>query len=187
MNSDWLRLVPSFRPPGFSIVTAANERFFVLLRCMSRFPLSSWASKCQTFRWTIRQQFLKSCPPCRRNRLRSMTSRKRWAHSISQNLNGDFLRSIIVILLHSQSRWYLIILTYRIVKLYFPAGCLFAAMAGSVDPINAVLLAEVLKIFTIGDKDEQSYLAMLYGLCFAALGSGALLSQTLEVSRTYFL
>jgi len=60
-------------------------------------------------------------------------------------------------------------------------------MAGSVDPINAVLLAEVLKIFTIGDKDEQSYLAMLYGLCFAALGSGALLSQTLEVSRTYFL
>jgi len=54
-------------------------------------------------------------------------------------------------------------------------------MAGSVDPVNAILFAEVLKIFTIEDKDEQNYLAVLYAGCFVALGAGAFLAYTLEV------
>ena len=65
----------------------------------------------------------------------------------------------------------------------FPAGCLFAAIAGSVDPVNAILFAEVLKIFAIEDKDQQNYLAVLYAGCFVAIGAAAFLAYTLEVSH----
>jgi len=64
---------------------------------------------------------------------------------------------------------------------YFPVGCLFAAMAGSVEPVNAIFFAEVLKTFSIVDKDEQNFDAVFFPLCFAALGIGAFLACTLEV------
>jgi len=67
--------------------------------------------------------------------------------------------------------------------MYFLVGCLFAAMAGSVEPVEAIIFAEVLNVFTIEDRDEQNYLAVLYGGCFVALGTGAFLAYTLEVSH----
>jgi len=54
-------------------------------------------------------------------------------------------------------------------------------MAGSVEPVNAIFFAEVLKTFSIVDKDEQNFDAVFFPLCFAALGIGAFLACTLEV------
>jgi len=58
-------------------------------------------------------------------------------------------------------------------------------ISGSVHCLNAIFFAEVLKIFTLENKDQQNYLAMVYGLAFIALGIGTLLSNTLEVSHTF--
>jgi len=68
---------------------------------------------------------------------------------------------------------------------YFPVGCFFGLIAGSVDPLNAIIFANVLKIFSIENKDEQMYDAVLFAGCFVALGAGALISSTLEVSDLF--
>ena len=70
-------------------------------------------------------------------------------------------------------------------SMYFPVGCFFALIAGSVDPLNAIIFADVLKIFSIENKDEQMYDAVLFAGCFVALGAGALISSTLEVSDLF--
>uniref|UniRef100_F6S2J4 Bile salt export pump n=1 Tax=Ciona intestinalis TaxID=7719 RepID=F6S2J4_CIOIN len=64
----------------------------------------------------------------------------------------------------------------RILKLnqpewyYMAGGCVFAAIAGAADPVNAILFAEVLTIFTLNDAEEQEAKAVLYGLIFVAVG-----------------
>lgn len=65
--------------------------------------------------------------------------------------------------------------------LYFAAGCLFAAVAGAVDPVNAIVFAKVLGIFILPDPQEQNDLAVLYGLIFLALGAISLIAFTTEV------
>ena len=70
-------------------------------------------------------------------------------------------------------------------SLYFLVGCFFALIAGAVDPVNAIIFAEVLKTFSISNKEEQSYDAVLFPLCFAALGIGSLLANTLEVRHPF--
>ena len=63
----------------------------------------------------------------------------------------------------------------------FTAGCIFAAIAGATDPVNAIVFAKVLAIFTLNDPEEQSDLAILYGLVYLALGAISLLAFTVEV------
>ncbi|XP_039267518.2 ATP-dependent translocase ABCB1-like [Styela clava] len=65
---------------------------------------------------------------------------------------------------------------------YIGFGCLFAAMAGAVDPINAILFASVLTIFTEGDIEEQRRLSVLYSCLFLALGVIAFISYTMEAT-----
>ena len=60
-------------------------------------------------------------------------------------------------------------------------GCLFSAIAGAIDPVNAVIFAEVLNIFTLSNPDEQSRRATLYGLLFLALGGVGLIAYIMEV------
>uniref|UniRef100_F6S2T0 Bile salt export pump n=1 Tax=Ciona intestinalis TaxID=7719 RepID=F6S2T0_CIOIN len=64
----------------------------------------------------------------------------------------------------------------RILKLnqpewyYMAGGCVFAAIAGAADPVNAILFAEVLTIFTLTDVEEQKAKAVLYALIFVGVG-----------------
>uniref|UniRef100_H2ZPB8 Bile salt export pump n=1 Tax=Ciona savignyi TaxID=51511 RepID=H2ZPB8_CIOSA len=53
---------------------------------------------------------------------------------------------------------------------YMAAGCVFAAIAGAADPVNAILFAEVLTVFSLSDVEEQKSKATLYALLFFALG-----------------
>uniref|UniRef100_H2ZPC0 Bile salt export pump n=1 Tax=Ciona savignyi TaxID=51511 RepID=H2ZPC0_CIOSA len=53
---------------------------------------------------------------------------------------------------------------------YMAAGCVFAAIAGAADPVNAILFAEVLTVFSLSDVEEQKSKATLYALLFVALG-----------------
>ena len=62
-------------------------------------------------------------------------------------------------------------------------GCVFAAIAGSLDPLNAVLFADVLNIFTLVDEDEQRRRAAFYGLLFFGLGVVAVISHTTQVRQ----
>nr|CAB3219614.1 multidrug resistance protein 1-like [Phallusia mammillata] len=63
---------------------------------------------------------------------------------------------------------------------YMLAGCFFALIAGSVDPVNAILFSEVLRIFTLSDPDEQRSNAVFYALLFVALGVAAFVAYTAE-------
>uniref|UniRef100_H2ZPW5 Bile salt export pump n=1 Tax=Ciona savignyi TaxID=51511 RepID=H2ZPW5_CIOSA len=53
---------------------------------------------------------------------------------------------------------------------YMAAGCVFAAIAGAADPVNAILFAEVLTVFSLSDVEEQKSKATLYALLFVAVG-----------------
>ena len=61
-------------------------------------------------------------------------------------------------------------------------GCVFAAMSGSLDPLTAVLFADVLNIFTLADEDEQRRRAALYGLLYVGLGVAGVISYTAQVT-----
>ncbi|CAK8684370.1 unnamed protein product [Clavelina lepadiformis] len=64
--------------------------------------------------------------------------------------------------------------------LYMTVGCFFAMIAGAMDPVNAIVFAEVLTIFTLPSIDEQYQKAVLYGCIFLALGFAAFIAYTLE-------
>uniref|UniRef100_H2ZPW6 Bile salt export pump n=1 Tax=Ciona savignyi TaxID=51511 RepID=H2ZPW6_CIOSA len=49
---------------------------------------------------------------------------------------------------------------------YMAAGCVFAAIAGAADPVNAILFAEVLTVFSLSDVEEQKSKATLYALLY---------------------
>uniref|UniRef100_H2ZPT2 Bile salt export pump n=1 Tax=Ciona savignyi TaxID=51511 RepID=H2ZPT2_CIOSA len=53
---------------------------------------------------------------------------------------------------------------------YMAAGCVFAAIAGAADPVNAILFAEVLTVFSLSDVEEQKSKATLYALLFVGVG-----------------
>lgn len=74
-----------------------------------------------------------------------------------------------------------LVVTSHSVLLLILVGCFFAAIAGSVDPLNSILFASVLTIFTEGDRSRQEYLASLYAGLFVCLGVAALIGYTLEV------
>ncbi|XP_039267520.2 ATP-dependent translocase ABCB1-like [Styela clava] len=65
---------------------------------------------------------------------------------------------------------------------YIGFGCIFAAMAGSVDPVNAILFASVLTIFTEGDVEKQQYLSVLHACLFLGLGVVAFIAYTMEAT-----
>uniref|UniRef100_H2ZPT1 Bile salt export pump n=1 Tax=Ciona savignyi TaxID=51511 RepID=H2ZPT1_CIOSA len=50
------------------------------------------------------------------------------------------------------------------------SGCVFAAIAGAADPVNAILFAEVLTVFSLSDVEEQKSKATLYALLFVGVG-----------------
>uniref|UniRef100_H2ZPB9 Bile salt export pump n=1 Tax=Ciona savignyi TaxID=51511 RepID=H2ZPB9_CIOSA len=61
-------------------------------------------------------------------------------------------------------------------------GCVFAAIAGAADPVNAILFAEVLTVFSLSDVEEQKSKATLYALLFFALGVTVFIAYCSEVS-----
>ena len=61
------------------------------------------------------------------------------------------------------------------------AGTLFASIAGCSDPINAVVFADILTIFTLTDEDEQNRKIFFYSMLFLAIGAGAMIAFTTEV------
>uniref|UniRef100_H2ZPB5 Bile salt export pump n=1 Tax=Ciona savignyi TaxID=51511 RepID=H2ZPB5_CIOSA len=65
---------------------------------------------------------------------------------------------------------------------YMAAGCVFAAIAGAADPVNAILFAEVLTVFSLSDVEEQKSKATLYALLFFALGVTVFIAYCSEVS-----
>ena len=60
-------------------------------------------------------------------------------------------------------------------------GCIFSAIAGSVDPLNAIVFAEVLNIFTLTDTEEMERQAVIYGMLFLALGGAGFIAYIFEV------
>jgi len=58
-------------------------------------------------------------------------------------------------------------------------------MAGSVDPVNAIVFSGVLKIFALNDTDEQQSKAVMYGMFFLALGCASLIGYIFEVSALH--
>ena len=60
-------------------------------------------------------------------------------------------------------------------------GCLFAALAGSVDPLVALIYGEIFRIFSLNSREEQNHLAMICGLSFIGLGVLGLISYFLAV------
>ncbi|XP_076820461.1 ATP-dependent translocase ABCB1-like isoform X2 [Clavelina lepadiformis] len=63
---------------------------------------------------------------------------------------------------------------------YMAAGLVFAAIAGSIDPLNAVVYSEVLRVFTESNREEQYRDARLHGLIFLGIGLVAFLSYLIE-------
>uniref|UniRef100_H2ZPW4 Bile salt export pump n=1 Tax=Ciona savignyi TaxID=51511 RepID=H2ZPW4_CIOSA len=64
-------------------------------------------------------------------------------------------------------RYLYLLLHYRV---FLISGCVFAAIAGAADPVNAILFAEVLTVFSLSDVEEQKSKATLYALLFVAVG-----------------
>ncbi|CAK8684381.1 ATP-dependent translocase ABCB1-like [Clavelina lepadiformis] len=62
---------------------------------------------------------------------------------------------------------------------YVAGGCLFAALAGSVDPLVALIYGEIFRIFSLNSREEQNHLAMICGLSFIGLGVLGLISYFL--------
>ena len=72
----------------------------------------------------------------------------------------------------------------KLTNLVWLGGCLFAAIAGATDPVNAIIFAEVLAIFKLNDPARQQELAVLYGVIFLGLGAISLIAFTTEVGQT---
>uniref|UniRef100_H2ZPT0 Bile salt export pump n=1 Tax=Ciona savignyi TaxID=51511 RepID=H2ZPT0_CIOSA len=64
------------------------------------------------------------------------------------------------------------------------SGCVFAAIAGAADPVNAILFAEVLTVFSLSDVEEQKSKATLYALLFVGVGVIVFIAYCSEVSIT---
>ena len=65
--------------------------------------------------------------------------------------------------------------------LFKTVGTLFSAVAGSADPVSAIVFAQFLTIFTLGDPDEQTRLSIVYAGAFVGIGAAAFISYTMEV------
>jgi len=65
---------------------------------------------------------------------------------------------------------------------YMGIGTLFSAVAGSADPVSAIVFAQFLTIFTLGDPDEQTRLSILYAGAFVGIGAAAFISYTMEAT-----
>jgi len=55
-------------------------------------------------------------------------------------------------------------------------------MAGSVDPVNAIVFSGVLRLFSLTDTAEQQSQAIIYAMFFLALGGAAFIAYIGEVS-----
>jgi len=65
---------------------------------------------------------------------------------------------------------------------YMGVGTLFSAIAGSADPVSAIVFAQFLTIFTLPDPDEQTRLSIVYAAAFVGVGAAAFIAYTLEAT-----
>ena len=109
--------------------------------------------------------------------------------------NVGFLR----ILKMNQSEWWIMLGEFNVRSIgeersvalcARSAGCCFSVVAGSIDPLNAIVFAEVLNIFTLSDSAEQERRAIIFGLLFLILGAAGFIAYICEVgyySASYFI